>query len=102
MAHIIDGKLVSAITKEKIKNQVEAYCKEYKTGEKRIYAPTVIFVRDGKVLGLHVSTVDSQKSGFDKMTEDQIEQLYGIYEDSYEYLEFLGYKCLCKRYVIKN
>ena len=28
--------------------------------------------------------------------------LYTIYEDSYEYLESLGYKCLCKRYVIRN
>ena len=55
--------------------------KEYKTGEKRIYAPTVIFVRNGKVLGLHVSTVESQKSGFDKMTDEQKEELYGIYED---------------------
>lgn len=28
--------------------------------------------------------------------------LYTIYEDSYEYLESLGYKVLCKRYIIKN
>ena len=28
--------------------------------------------------------------------------LYTIYEDSYEYLESLGYKLLCKRYIIKN
>lgn len=55
--------------------------KEYDTNEKRIYAPTVIFVKEGKVLGLHVSTVESHKSGFDKMTEEQIEELYGIYED---------------------
>lgn len=55
--------------------------KEYKTGEKRIYAPTVVFVRDGRVLGLHVSTVDSHKSGFDKMTEEQVDELYGIYEE---------------------
>ncbi len=55
--------------------------KEYKTGEKRIYAPTVVFVRDGKVLGLHVSTVDSHKSGFDKMTEEQVDELYGTYEE---------------------
>jgi len=27
---------------------------------------------------------------------------YTIYEDSYEYLQSLGYKILCKRYVIKN
>lgn len=28
--------------------------------------------------------------------------LYTIYEDSYEYLQSLGYKIVCKRYVIKN
>lgn len=28
--------------------------------------------------------------------------LYTIYEDSYEYLESLGYKMLCKRYIIRN
>lgn len=28
--------------------------------------------------------------------------LYTIYEDSYEYLESLGYHWLCKRYVIRN
>lgn len=55
--------------------------KDYNTGEKRIYAPTVIFVKEGKILGLHVSTVESHKSGFDKMTDEQIEELYGIYED---------------------
>ena len=27
---------------------------------------------------------------------------YTIYEDSYEYLESLGYKILCKRYIIRN
>lgn len=28
--------------------------------------------------------------------------LYTIYEDSYEYLESLGYKLLCRRYIIRN
>ena len=55
--------------------------KTYETGEKRIYAPTVIFVRNGTILGIHVSSVDSQKSGFDKLTKDQKEELYSIYED---------------------
>lgn len=27
---------------------------------------------------------------------------YTIYEDSFEYLKMLGYKCLCKSYVIRN
>lgn len=55
--------------------------KPYETGEKRIYAPTVIFIRDGKILGLHVSTVSSHLSGYDKMTDEQIEELYSIYEE---------------------
>ena len=28
--------------------------------------------------------------------------LYTVYEDSYDYLISLGYRCLCKRYVIRN
>lgn len=55
--------------------------KEYKTGEKRIYAPSIIFVRDGKVLGIHVSTVDSQENPKEPLTDEQYDELYGIYED---------------------
>lgn len=55
--------------------------KLYETKEKRIYAPTVIFVKDGDVIGLHVSTVESQKNGFDKLTKSEKEELYNIYED---------------------
>lgn len=54
---------------------------EYETGEKRIYAPSVIFVRDGEVLGIHVSTVDSHEDPRKKLTEEQYEELYTIYED---------------------
>lgn len=54
--------------------------KEYEVGEKRLYAPTVVFVKDGEILGIHVSSVDSQKSGFDKLTKDQKDELYSIYE----------------------
>ena len=54
---------------------------EYETGEKRIYAPSVIFVRDGKVLGVHVSTLESQTDPRKPLTDKQYEELYGIYED---------------------
>ncbi|MBR6690011.1 MAG: hypothetical protein IKL65_01610 [Bacilli bacterium] len=74
-------KLLEALDEHLTEYVVSYKDKEYETGEKRIYAPTVIFVRDGKVLGLHVSTVESQKSGFDKMTKEQKEELFGIYED---------------------
>lgn len=54
--------------------------KIYETGEKRIYAPSVIFVKNGNVLGIHVSTIDSQNSGNDELTEEQYKELYDIYE----------------------
>lgn len=74
-------KLLEALDKHLTEYVVSFEGKEYKTGEKRIYAPSVIFVKEGKVLGIQVSTVESHKSGFDKMTEEQIDELYGIYED---------------------
>lgn len=55
--------------------------KDYEVGEKRIYAPTMIFVKDGEVLGIHVSTVESQESGNDKLTDEEYDELYSIYED---------------------
>ena len=74
-------KLLKALDKHLTEYTISFEEKTYETGEKRIYAPTVIFVKDGKVLGLHVSTVESHKSGFDKMTEEQKEELYSIYEE---------------------
>jgi len=74
-------KLMDALDEHLTEYIVSYKDKEYKTGEKRIYAPTVIFVRDGNVLGIHVSTVESHKSGFDKMTDEQVDELYGIYEE---------------------
>lgn len=74
-------KLLEALDEHLTDYTISFEGKEYETGEKRIYAPTVIFVKEGKVLGLHVSTVESHESGFDKMTKDQKEELYGIYED---------------------
>lgn len=55
--------------------------KEYETGEKRIYAPTVIFVKNGKIIGIHVSSIDSQTNGFNKLSLKEEEELYSIYEE---------------------
>lgn len=51
---------------------------KYDTNEKRLYAPTVIAIRNGEVTGIQVSTLKSQKSGFDKLTDDQTKELEGI------------------------
>ena len=55
--------------------------KEYNVGEKRIYVPLIIFVNDGKVVGTHTSTVDTQESGYDDLTEEEYDILNGIYAD---------------------
>jgi len=56
--------------------------KEYEVGEKRIYAPSVIFVREGKVLNIQVSTVDSHLDPYESLTKKQYQELYDIFNDS--------------------
>lgn len=68
-----------------LKNNLSDYIisfdgQDYEVGEKRIYAPSVIFVKDGKVLGIHVSTVESQIDPYKKLNNNQYEELYDIYE----------------------
>ena len=74
-------KLLKALDKHLSDYVISFEGEEYEVGEKRIYAPTVIFVRDGKVLGLHVSTVESQENPKEPLTKKQYNELYGIYED---------------------
>lgn len=54
--------------------------KEISTGEKRIIAPTVLAIRNGKVVGIHVGTLDSQKSGYDSFPSKEKEELKNIYK----------------------
>ncbi len=74
-------KLLEALEEYLTDYTIELGDEVYEVGEKRIFAPTVIFVKEGKVLGIHVSTVAGQVSGFDKLTDEQHEELYSIYED---------------------
>lgn len=49
--------------------------KKIDTKEKRLYAPTVVAVKEGKVVDIHVGTVESQASGYDDLTKEQQEEL---------------------------
>lgn len=55
--------------------------KEYNVGEKRIYVPLIIFVNEGKIVGTHTSTVDTQESGYDDLTDEEYDELNGIYAE---------------------
>lgn len=55
--------------------------KNIDTKEKRLYAPTVVVVKDGKILDIHVDTVKSQENGYMPLNEKQEEELYHIYQN---------------------
>lgn len=59
---------------------IELDDKKYTTDSYRIYLPTVIFVKDGEIVGFHVSTVISHINEDKKLTDDEYEELYDIYE----------------------
>lgn len=53
----------------------------YDTGVKRLYAPTVVAMKDGKPTELHVATVESQKDPKIALTDKQKEELKEIYKE---------------------
>lgn len=54
--------------------------KKIATKEKRLLAPTVVTVKDGKVLDVHVGTVSSQENGYTPLQSKQEEELFGIFQ----------------------
>ena len=59
----------------------DAMGNDVSTNEKRLYAPTVIAVKKGKVVAHHVGTVTSQTDPYVELTKEQQEELYSIYSD---------------------
>lgn len=74
-------KLLKVLDKHLTDYKISFEDKEYEVGEKRLYAPSVIFVRDGEVLGIHVATVESHTDSKKALTKKQYDELYSIYED---------------------
>ena len=48
----------------------------------RLYFPTVVFVKDGTIVGSHEGTLDSQEDPYIVLTTEQKEELKKIYTDS--------------------
>lgn len=48
---------------------------------KRLYFPTVVFVKEGKIVDIHVSTVESQKDPYKSLNKKQKKELKTIYEN---------------------
>ena len=60
----------------------DANGKTVHTGEKRIYVPLVVFVKDGEIVAYHEATVDSQEDPYILLDDKQTEELYNIYVDN--------------------
>ncbi len=55
--------------------------KAYEVGEKRIYVPMVVVVKDGTIMASHVSTVDllDGQTSYDRLNDSQREELLNLY-----------------------
>ncbi len=71
-------KLDSYLTEYVIKDNKN---KDYDTKEKRLYAPTVVFIKEGKIIGVHEGTVDSQEDPYIVLNDTQKNELMTIYQD---------------------
>lgn len=57
------------------------YLEENDEGVKTLYVPDVYFIKDGKIMGNHLSTVDSQNDPYTALTEEQTTELKNIYQE---------------------
>lgn len=54
---------------------------KYDTGVTRLYAPTVVAVKNGEVVGIHESTLDSQEDPYVELDDSQKSELKAIFTD---------------------
>ena len=59
----------------------DAKGKEYATGVKRLYAPTVVMVKNGEVVAFHEDVVDSLEDPYAGLNEEQDQELRKIFSD---------------------
>lgn len=59
-----------------------------RSGEKKILAPTVVFIKDGEYITSHVKSVESQINSTDELTDTQIKELKNIYQTKINQIKF--------------
>lgn len=58
---------------------------------KRLYFPTVVFIKDGKILNIHIGTLEEQTDPYTPLTEKQKDTLKNIYKTNI--LKTIDTKC---------
>lgn len=55
--------------------------KEIKTGKKRLFAPTVVVIKNGVIEDIHIGTLDSQTNGYEELSKDEKTTLKNTYTE---------------------
>lgn len=75
--------LLKLLDEALLEYEIEKDGVKYNAGEKRLYVPMVVGVKDGKIVASHIDVVDLEEgqNAFDMLTKKQQEQLLNIYND---------------------
>ena len=66
---------------QKLTGILNDYLEENDEGVKTLYVPDIYFVKDGKIMGNHLSTVDSQTDPYTALNSEQRMELKNIYQE---------------------
>ena len=68
----------------KLKEILNEYLSEDENGQKVLYVPDIYFIKDGKIVGHHLGTVDSQEEPTISLTEEEKNELLDIFNELFE------------------
>lgn len=68
----------------KLKEILNEYLSEDENGQKVLYVPDVYFIKDGKIVGHHLGTVDSQEDPTISLTDEEKNELLDIFNELFE------------------
>ena len=68
----------------KLKEILNEYLSEDENGQKVLYVPDVYFIKDGKIVGHYLGTVDSQEEPTISLTEEEKNELLDIFNELFE------------------
>ncbi len=79
--YYLNPREVSDEEHSKLIDTLKDYLETNANGDLTLYVPDVYFVKDGKIIGHHLSTVSTQTDPYVPLTEEQKEELLKIFDD---------------------
>ena len=67
-------------TYQKLLKRLDSYLETDDNGKKVLYVPDVYFIKDGKIVGHHLGSLDSQTDPYEKLNESQEKELKELYQ----------------------